>query len=434
MIWGLFVLFSFLSGIFYLQFLTVHPLRMNRYLNLTWVFTLGSLVLFFQPAIINLAWLGLPAWAVSFLGGYTLQTKRFLSREDTRQVALLERQKGDPGDGHTAVIYLTHGEPETYDPIGWLNQFREFDAQKVPFVPLLARPFFIYQLRKKYLQVGMSLHRQVHQRMLRSLESEFRLAGDTTTRFYLSFLDDDPRPDAAVIHALNDGASRLIVAEVFVSISNHTLEGKNLIGKLDLEAWGVPVVYTGPLWDSSTLHGMFVQRAQENLGATQKSRVGVLLVGHGQPDEWDREFASETEHEIQFRRSIIERLVQAGFKGENLSLAWMEFKSPKPAEVIEKFVANGVEKVLYFSAAISADSIHSQFDIPELVQKSRVPKGFPLVNLGAWNDDPLVIRAIKEKIEAVSNGPYPMDVRVLDKQDETALVDYWLVQDPDNPG
>ena len=27
----------------------------------------------------------------------------------------------------TAVIYFTHGEPETYDPIGWLNQFREFD-------------------------------------------------------------------------------------------------------------------------------------------------------------------------------------------------------------------------------------------------------------------------------------------------------------------
>jgi hypothetical protein len=26
-------------------------------------------------------------------------------------------------------------------------------------------------------------------------------------------------------------------------------------------------------------------------------------------------------------------------------------------------------------------------------------KGFPLINLGAWNDDPLVIRAIKERID-----------------------------------
>ena len=70
--------------------------------------------------------------------------------------------------------------------------------------------------------------------------------------------------------------------------------------------------------------------------------------------------------------------------------------------MINQFVKHGVEKVFYFSAAISADSIHSQFDIPELVNKARVPKGFPLVNLGAWNDDPLVIQAIKEKIEAAS--------------------------------
>ena len=60
-------------------------------------------------------------------------------------------------------------------------------------------------------------------------------------RFYLSFLDDNPRPDAAVIQALNEGASQLIVAEVFVSVSNHTLEGKNLINKLGLEDYGIPI-------------------------------------------------------------------------------------------------------------------------------------------------------------------------------------------------
>ncbi len=342
------------------------------------------------------------AWAGSFLGGYALQTKIFLSREDPRQVPLLTRQKGDPGDGHTAVIYFTHGEPETYDPIGWLNQFREFDEQSIPFVPFLARPFFVYQLRQKYLQVGASNHRQVHQRMLRSLEREFRLEGNESYKFYLSFLDDNPRPDAAVIQALNEGASQLIVAEVFVSVSNHTLEGKNLINKLGLEDYGIPIYYTSPLWDSPTLHRMFLERAQKHLGDTNKSKVGILLVGHGQPDEWDREFATETEHELQFRYHILELFEQNGYCKDNLSLAWMEFKDPKPAVVINQFVKHGVEKVFYFSAAISADSIHSQFDIPELVNKARLPKGFPLVNLGAWNDDPLVIQAIKEKIEAAS--------------------------------
>jgi sirohydrochlorin ferrochelatase len=238
--------------------------------------------------------------------------------------------------------------------------------------------------------------------MMSSLEREFRLQGDEATRFYLSFLDDDPRPDAAIIQALNEGASQLIVAEVFVSVSNHTLEGKNLINKIGLEDYGTPIFFTGPMWDSPTLHRMFLERAQEHLGGTDKSNVGVLLVGHGQPDEWDREFASETEHELQFRRYILDLFEQDGFHRDHLCLAWMEFKNPKPAKVMERFVKNGVEKVLYYSAAISADSIHSQYDIPELVNKAQVPKGFPLVNLGAWNDDPLVIQAIKEKIEVAS--------------------------------
>jgi hypothetical protein len=77
----------------------------------------------------------------------------------------------------------------------------------------------------------------------------------------------------------------------------------------------------------------------------------------------------------------------------------MEFKEPKPADKVEEFLNGGVKKVLYFSAAISADAIHSQWDVPALVNEAKVPEGFPLVNLGAWNDDPIVIRAIKEKID-----------------------------------
>jgi sirohydrochlorin ferrochelatase len=302
--------------------------------------------------------------------------------------------------GHTAVIYFTHGEPETYDPIGWINQFNEFDEQGIAFVPLVARPLFVYQLRNHYLEVGRSDHRKMHTQMINRLEEAFRAEGDTTTRFYLSFLDDDPRPDAAVIQALNDGASRIVVSEVFLTISNHTAEGKDLIEELSVEEeLGVPVLYTGPMYDSSTLQSMFAQRANAHIGDTDKSRVGILLVGHGQPDEWDVEWATETEQEIGFRQSVLKLLEEDGYRQENLSLAWMEFKEPKPAAKVEEFVERGVEKVLYFSAAISADALHSQYDVPALVNEAKVPDSVPLINLGAWNDDPVVIQAIKEKID-----------------------------------
>lgn len=190
------------------------------------------------------------------------------------------------------------------------------------------------------------------------------------------------------------------MAEVFVSDSNHTLEGKHLIQEVGADDLGVPVFYTGPMYDSETLYSMFVERLRVNMNGMDKSKVGVLLVGHGQPDEWDREFATETEHELLFRNRVLDRLEQAGFPRQNLSLAWMEFKEPKPAPKIEEFAANGVEKIYYFSAAISADALHSQWDVPHLISMARNSKKIPTINLGAWNDDPIVIQAIKEKVQA----------------------------------
>lgn len=237
--------------------------------------------------------------------------------------------------------------------------------------------------------------------MLASLEEAYRAEGDTTTKFYLSFLDDNPRPDAAAIQALNDGASEIIVSEVFLTISNHTAEGEHQIKELNIEeTFGVPVKFTGPLYDSQTLKRMLVQRANANLGDTDKSKVGILLVGHGQPDEWDVEWPTETEQELSFRYDVLALLAANGYQPDNLSLAWMEFKKPKPAEQVEQFLQNGIEKLLFFSTGISADSIHSQYDIPKLVHAADYPKDFPIINLGAWNDDPLVIQAIKEKIDA----------------------------------
>ena len=399
--WLLILPTAFVLGVSVVNFLTVHPRSMNVFLFLSCVLGFGLILILAQAFAGRPRLIAIIVSLVAFLAGYYLMTHRFLAREDPRFVPEITREKDEKGEGHTAVVYFTHGEPETYDPIGWINQFREFEEQEIPFVPMLAKPIFVYQLRRKYLQVGMSLHRQMHQKMLSSLEKEYRARGDDSTRFYIAFLDDDPRPDAAAIKALNEGASEIVVSEVFVSVSNHTAEGEELIEEVDVEDYGVALKYTGPLWDSATLHSMFVQRANGNIGTTDKSRVAVLLVGHGQPDEWDVEWPTETAHEIRFRLEILQLLKDDGYRPENLGLAWMEFKEPKPAAKIEEFLKNGVEKIVYFSAAISADSIHSQYDIPALVNEARVPDDVPVINLGAWNDDPIVIQAIKERIDAL---------------------------------
>jgi sirohydrochlorin ferrochelatase len=391
---------SFLTGWFLVDFLTVHPLIMNLYLTLT---LLGAMLLgvwIYALKRKRSRWVAVVISLIAFLGAYSLNTRSFLSRDDPRFVPELTRQAGEGGKGHTAVVYFTHGEPETYDPIGWINQFREFDEQGIKFIPFVARPAFAYVLRNKYLEAGKSNHRQVHQEMLRSLEETYRLEGDSSTRFYLCFLDDEPRPDAAVIQALNDGADTIVVADVFLTISNHTAEGQNLIREVEVEEkLGIPVIYTEPMWSSEKLRSVFLEKVYAQMGSTPREEVAVALVGHGQPDEWDVEWATETEQEMAFREEIMKLFVAEGFKPENLGSAWMEFKEPKPASLMETFVGNGATKIFYFSAAISADAMHSQIDVPRLVEEYDFPEGVETMNLGAWNNHPTVIAAIRERID-----------------------------------
>ena len=102
---------------------------------------------------------------------------------------------------------------------------------------------------------------------------------------------------------------------------------------------------------------------------------------------------------MKFREDILDIFAAEGFKRENMGLAWMEFKYPKPVTLMESFIKNGVKKVIYFSAAMSADAMHSQVDIPRLVMEYPFPEDVEVINLGAWNNHPTVIRALKEKID-----------------------------------
>jgi sirohydrochlorin ferrochelatase len=343
-------------------------------------------------------WLAAILVAVAGVMGYAFTTLWFLSGDRPREMpSLVDNPPSNPG--HLAVVYFSHGESEEYDQLAWLHQFREFDHQKLKFMPRLARPFFFTVLRSKYMK-GSSRHCSMHCQMMAKLEEDYRKDGFSDVRFYLSFLDAEPRPDVAAAKAFNEGAKTIVVANVFLTVSNHTAEGDELVEKLHLEEKGVRVLYTEPLWNSAQLRQSFIEKANLAVPPEERATTGVLLVGHGQPDEWDVEFATETEHENRFREQLRDDFVQEGYSPQNVRLAWMAFKEPNTTDAVNSLAASGIRKMIFFSAAISADGIHSQSDIPELVEKAKASKQVEVIDLGAWNDHPLVIKAIREKIGA----------------------------------
>lgn len=342
-------------------------------------------------------WIAALLTAMAGFIGYALTTLLFLRRDRPREMPRLDnRPISNPG--HLAVVYFSHGESEEYDQLAWLHQFREFDEQNLRFMPWLVRPFFFTVLRSKYMK-GSSRHCSMHCQMMARLEEDFKKDGHDDTKFYLSFLDEEPRPDVAAAKAFNEGASTIVVANVFLTDSNHTKEGDDLVKELELQKRGVRVLFTEPLWNSAPLRRSFIEKANLAVPKEERSSTGVLLVGHGQPDEWDREFGTETEHENLFREQLRNDFIEQGYLPENIRLAWMAFKEPNTIDAVNSLAASGIKKMIFFSAAISADGIHSQSDIPELVKKAKASKQVEVVDLGAWNDHPLVIKAIREKIE-----------------------------------
>ena len=332
------------------------------------------------------------------VGGYLAATSVYLAQEEHRDLAAITRSESDPGDGHTAILYFTHGEPPAYSPMPWIETFHELDGDGVSFIPWPFRPVFLNNLRREYLVVGGSAHNKVHQIMLQSLMQSIPQAKDQGVRFYQAFLDNPPRPDEMAVEAINDGASKLVILPVFLTDSSHTQAGQEMIDAVGSEKYGIEVCYAKPLWDTEALQQMFVERANENLGDIPKDQVGILLVGHGQPDDWDAIYPTQTEQENLFRNLVRERLIADGYSANNISLGWMEFKEPGIQQAVSELVSKGVKRLLIFSASISADSIHSDIQVPEAVEAVEMPEDLKVINLGAWGNSSLVIEAIRQRI------------------------------------
>ena len=329
--------------------------------------------------------------------GYLAANAFFLAREEERVLPELFRTDG--GDGHTAILYFTHGEPPGYSAQPWIKTIRELDHDNVPFVPWLFRPFFFNTVRHEYFEAGGSAHNKLHKAFFDTLRRSLPEEEAKGTRFYLAFLDSNPRPDEMAIRAVNDGASKIIILPVFITESTHTVAGQEMVASVNPEAVGVEICYTGALWDSQSLQTSFVERANEMLGGLDKSKVGILLVGHGQPTEWEEIYPAQNKQESLYCDAIREKLIADGYIPDHVVLGWMEFQQPTITESVEKLAGSGVEKILVLAASLSADSIHSDINVPAAVTKANLPSKIQVEYVGQYGDHPLAIQAMKEKIE-----------------------------------
>lgn len=398
--WVLLGFFAFLSGFFIVQYMVSIFSVLAIYSIFLTITIAGTLLLLSRAFKGKKIFLAVILSVIIGLVGFASANYLFLSQEDIYELGTVTRTDG--GDGHTAILYFTHGEPPGYDPLPWVLTMREFDNDNVPFIPWLVRPFFFNTMRNEYIEAGGSPHNKLHKAFFDNLRWNMPEAEANGTRFYLAFLDSEPHPDQMAIQAINDGASKIIILPIFVTESTHTIAGQEMIASVEPEKYGVQTSYTGALGDSDLLQSVFADRAIELSFGYDKSEIGILLVGHGQPDEWEELYPEQNLQEDQYRQGIKEKLIDAGFSAQNVVSGWMSFQEPSITQSAKVLAENNVKKILVFSVSLSADAIHSEVDAPKGVDDADLPDEIKIEYIGQYGDHPFAIQAMIEKIEAIN--------------------------------
>ena len=89
---------SVLTGWFLIDFLTVHPLKMTLYAAFTLIGIVVLIGLIYALKKKRCRWVAILVSLIGFIGGYSINTKKFLAREDPRFVPELSRHAGDEGN------------------------------------------------------------------------------------------------------------------------------------------------------------------------------------------------------------------------------------------------------------------------------------------------------------------------------------------------
>ncbi len=387
---------GYAAGVALVYSLTGNVRHVRRYQALALVTALAALVIAFSGITGWMRLVGLLLIPLFFVVGYLMRTRALLGSEDTRYLPPLTRDANTPDEGFTAVIYLTYGEPEQYDPTGLINAFRETDAAGLPAGPTWARPFALAQMRKQYAGASRSDQRTIHRRTLKALEQAEADAGATPRRYYLAFLDDEPRPEAAVIEAINDGASAIVVLEVYTIDTPHSLGGRQSMVKTAAAIEGAPPLqFTGALADSPALQQLHAKRAVALTTDNERAETGVLLVAFARQPVWVERFSASAAAEVRFLDAAQAALEAAGFPLVRQARLQGE---PPPVNMAEALAEAGATRILYAIVTESADSDLTQRALPQALSRAIVPDGVEFVNMGGWNDDPQLILALQDAL------------------------------------
>ena len=300
----------------------------------------------------------------------------------------------------TGIIMIGHGEPEAFEEGLWADvlhdMFEELKRTGIEAPSDEAIPLMLPIIQGKYAAIGgRSRHNEI-------IGKQSKLVARTLQEHVISYGFNEftsPHFTDVAKQMIREGITSLVFVPMMMTDSSHTQEIKNKIECMNLQGQGVAWVMSKPLFYRPEPTQLVINKIMRAAGNIPPDKIGILLISHGEPDQWALSSTIHTkcnEQEKAFALCVKKGLIERGFLWENIVRGFNEFTHPELPEAVEKLADKNLEKVIVMTSFGSTDCMHVNYDIPTKSKSALVDPNLEIVCLGGWNYDPLVIKAYVE--------------------------------------
>lgn len=299
-------------------------------------------------------------------------------------------------NGSVGVVVLSSAEPERYTFTAAAQRLRRLLQTDALSLPASAVPFVLLSEKARYRAIhGFHPARATARVLAGEVEAALRSSGDADV-VGLAWCDGEPSltqtierlmlggcTDIVIVTLGNDGA--FLFEQAMRDVENNRFEGVRII--------------TAPsVWHSDALAHRVCDRVMEASAGTDRSLVGVALVGEGQPPQWESTSRDWREKETYFIQRVRLLLSERGIDERNIKPGWLEWQTPDVTEVVRHLAALGCARVVVVPATVPLATLSTALDMPRGVEVARLAQSTRAVVLTPWGDDPTLAEVLTDAV------------------------------------
>lgn len=292
-----------------------------------------------------------------------------------------------PLDPRVAVIVVSCIEPPHYDPSATAGMLQSLSDEGLLEASVGGLPFLFFAQKARYRSVD-----DISPSQPGLTAAADMLGGGLADRDVLvdwATCSGESRLAARVAAAVRRGHRRIVVAELSVASSIHMEAARAEVDGLRLEAHGVSLEDTDAVTRSDNVLAMLVTRIlNETQGA---SDPGVVLVGHGQPEERARRRPAFGEAETVLLSRLRMLLAERGIADDRVRIAWSEWVEPDVTSEVRHLAALGCERIVVVPAVFPLDTLSTRTDLQLAAHQARLDDSVVVTVLPAWGPDVVVV-------------------------------------------